>query len=484
MADAHQPIDWPLQAMRLHLRFGEASIDPVVAEELRDAGGVLVACSGGADSVFLLCILFARSRELGIQLHLAHYNHRWRGKASDADADFVASLAESFDLPFYSDSRPENEAAFTETTARALRLEFLRRAARENECGSILFGHQLDDIIETQLQRIARGCASDGLAAPRPVARFEGLPTHLRPILHLRAGDVRMALNTTEIPWCEDRSNDDVSIARNALRKHIIPDLAEALGRDPSVGAARTRRLLEEDAFALDQIARERLPDAYGHAERLDLGVLAREPVAVLRRGLLEWLSGHRLVASVGASALDMLIEAILNGRVPLRMSAGAHFIVLESKSLGIEKAETGLSAPALEFTRLRFGEPELLSTGNLIQAEVVEIDAALRERIVNGAVDVSFEAILAYVEDESLAARAWVPGDRFRPLGAPGTKKVKDWFIDRRVPLAERKTLPLVVDGSGEVIWIPGFPPAESRKIQPSTKTALRLTYQARNPL
>ena len=72
-----------------------------------------------------------------------------------------------------------------------LRLDFLRRAAHLKHCDYIIFGHQLDDIIETQLQRIARGCASDGLAAPRPVALFDKQPTHLRPLLHLRAGDIR-----------------------------------------------------------------------------------------------------------------------------------------------------------------------------------------------------------------------------------------------------------------------------------------------------
>ena len=111
----------------------------------------------------------ARAQEIGIQLHVAHYNHRWRSEASDADASFVKSLANSFNLPFLSDTRSEKEAAFTETTARMLRLDFLRKAAHLQHCDYIVFGHQLDDIIETQLQRIARGCASNGLAAPRPV---------------------------------------------------------------------------------------------------------------------------------------------------------------------------------------------------------------------------------------------------------------------------------------------------------------------------
>jgi tRNA(Ile)-lysidine synthase len=152
----------------------------------------------------------------------------------------------------------------------SLRLDFLRRAAHLQHCDYIIFGHQLDDILETQLQRIARGCASDGLAAPRPVALFDKQPTHLRPLLDLRAGGYPHGTPSQQIPWREDRSNEDMSIARNSLRRQIIPDLGDAIGREPAVGAARSRRLLEEDAAALDLLARQYLPAAYTHAPTLD----------------------------------------------------------------------------------------------------------------------------------------------------------------------------------------------------------------------
>jgi len=483
MSDSPQKINWPKAALALQQRLDKGGVEPSVLAHLRHAEHVLVACSGGADSVFLLCLLLARADEFGFQLNVAHYNHRWRGEESDADAAFVESLAAAFKLPFLSGARPEHEAAFTETTARALRLDFLRNAAKRHHCDYIVFGHQLDDIIETQLQRIARGCASDGLAAPRPVAVFDGQPTHLRPLLHLRAGDIRMALNATGIPWCEDRSNDDVSIARNALRQQIIPDLAEALGRDPSVGAARSRCLLEEDAAALDVLARQYLPAAYAHAPTLERGLLRAVPTALLRRALAEWLSGHGLIGSIGAPAMDILIETLCSDRELYRMSAGAHFILINADTLGWEHPDA--SPPQmLQATTLEPGEPAFLSTGALIAAEVIELDADLRQRILSGVIDQQTEAIIAYEGEPSFELRAWQPGDRFYPLGAPGSKKLKDWFIDRRIPPAERKTLPLVLNIFKEVIWVPGFPPAESCKIKPSTKKALMLTYQTRKPL
>ena len=486
MVDVPQQINWPERAAALVDRLGASAIEPSVATCLEAAApcGVLVACSGGADSVSMLCIFAVRAKELGLRLHLAHYNHRWRGEESDADAAFVASLAEAFDLPFTTGARPENEAAFTETTARALRLDFLRRSAADRGCRFILFGHQLDDVIETQLQRIARGCASDGLAAPRPVARFEDLPTHLRPLLHLRAGDIRMALNAASIPWREDLSNDDVSIARNALRKQIIPELSEALGRDAPVGAARSRRLLEEDAAALNQIAREMLPEAFAHDTTLDRARLRAAPVALVRRALAEWLSTHGLIASVSAPAMDVLIENILGPREHFRMSAGEDFIRMQANLLSLERGGDLASEEVLQPSTLEVNESVFLSTGALIHCERLAIDSELRDRLRAGEVNPHGEVILADPGDASLEVRAWQPGDRFYPMGAPGRKKVKDWFIDRRVPQAERKSLPLVLNSSGEVIWIPGFPPAERLKIGPSTKQALRLTYQTRKPL
>ncbi|WPJ96890.1 tRNA lysidine(34) synthetase TilS [Coraliomargarita algicola] len=479
-----QLIDWPSLAQALQQRMGHTSIEPAVRVRLQDAGPVLVACSGGADSVFMLCILVARAKELGIQVNVAHYNHRWRDEDSDADAAFVESLADALELPFFSDFRPDYEAAFTETTARALRLEFLRKVAKERDCQDIAFGHQLDDILETQLQRIVRGCASDGLAAPRPVSSFEGHPTHLRPLLHLRAGDVRMALHVTSAIWREDSSNDDVSIARNALRQQIIPDLAEALGRDPSVGAARTRRLLEEDAAALDLLARQYLPQAYAHALSLARAALREVPTALLRRALAEWLNGHGLISSVGAPAMDILIEVLRSDRERYRMSAGSHYLIIDAQSLSWEHEDAAALQEPLRPTLLGLGEPAFLSTGALIEAEVVELSDSLRQQVESGAMDPRTQAVIHYGGEQSYRIRGWQPGDRFHPLGAPGGKKLKDCFIDRRIPQAERKTLPLVLNALQEIIWVPGFPPAESCKICPSTKKALRLTYQTRKPL
>lgn len=485
MGDAPKGMDWPAAARALRERIGDSLIEPSVLAYLRagSAGRLVVACSGGADSVCLLSILADRAEELGLKLHVAHYNHNWRGTDSDADAHFVASLADAFGLGFSEERRPEDEAAFTETTARGLRLDFLRRVAANEDCAAIAFGHQLDDVLETQLQRLGRGSGSDGLAAPRPVAHFEAHPVHLRPLLHLRAGAIRMSLNACSIPWREDSSNADLGIARNWLRKEIIPHLRECLGRDASEGAARSRRLLEEDASALDALAREQLPAAYVGAPVLSRQALRTVPRALVRRALASWLKGQGLIGSASARAMDVLVDTVLGGRRWFRMSLGNDFLLLDRDSLKVEPGGGGAPRQVLKAAIFQPGESVVLSDGAFLESEVVGLDRETRARIERGWVDPRTEAYLAVSGEADWQVRPWQPGDRFRPLGAPGWKKLKDWFIDRQIPRAERRTLPLVIHPDGEVVWVPGFPPAESRKIEASQKQALRLTYHASDP-
>ncbi|MGJ8640330.1 MAG: tRNA lysidine(34) synthetase TilS [Opitutaceae bacterium] len=484
MSTGENRVEWSSVLRSVEERYASVMVPQVETFLKRVRNGrVLVTCSGGADSVFMLLLLVARRNALRIDLVVAHYNHRWRGSASDVDAAFVESLAKAFDLPFAYEARPEHEAAFTETTARALRLQFLRRVATKYECSSVAFGHQMDDILETQLQRIARGSGTDGLAAPRPIARFENLPTHIRPLLNMRAIDIRLALNSLKVPWREDASNEDVSIARNALRRKIIPDMHAALDRDPTVGAARCRRLVEEDAAALNLLAKSTFSGAFAGKRQLQRAELRAAPRALSRRALMAWLNRHELLTSVGALAIDLLLDEIFGAKKKHQVSAGSAFIVIKENTVELlseTEAQVELSKESLS---IEIGSSLFLPTGASLDLSFVELDVHLREQIVTGQIDPAEEAYLVASQVDYLTVRGWQAGDRFTPIGAPGTKKLKDWFIDRHIPKSERKRLPVVINSTGEIIWVPGFPPANSLKIRRDTKRALRLTYSSRNP-
>ena len=178
---------------------------------------------------------------------------------------------------------------------------------------------------------------------------------------------------------------------------------------------------------------------------------------------------------------MDLLMAAVYGPKQKNRLSAGAFYIELDEATVRVVSAQ--VSGQFLVSGSIEAGESLMLSTGALLGTEFVELDEALRHTIMQGGVNADLEAYVAVAAEEALEVRGWQQGDRFRPLGAPGTKKLKDCFIDRHIPVKERKLLPLVVSQSGEIIWVPGFPPADTMKISAATKRALRLTYEPRNP-
>ncbi len=485
MSDATiDAFNWPESATRLCRNVREDRLHFKVERFLssQDCQRVLVACSGGADSVYMLCMLWAQAATFGIQLTVAHYNHRWRGKDSEKDAEFVKAMARQLQCPFVTDERPEGKSAMTETSARDLRIDFLRTAAKAHNCQCIAFGHQQSDVLETQLQRLARGSGVDGLAAPRPVHYFDTYPTHIRPLLHLTAGTIRGALQMFEIVWCEDVSNQDIKIPRNALRQSVIPALQDALEHDIKKGAARSRELLEEDAVALDQLTRKFIPEAFANGKVLKREALCAVPRALARRAINAWLSKHQLSASLNAVAFQQLIDVITSEKETFRLSAGVCFIEVDAASIRIEPAD--FTTLPLKPCSVKAGESVVLSTGAALETVWMPVDERLRSRLSNGTIDVNHEAYITSEAAQNFQVRSRRPGDSFRPLGAPGSKKLKSWFIDRKIPVRERNVLPLVTISPDVIVWVPGLPPADDLKINDETKLALKLTYKSRKSL
>lgn len=479
--------EWRKAGAALLGRVGAGAVEGRVRELMEDETGlrILVACSGGADSVFLLCLLGEWAGRFEMELEVAHYNHGWRGAESAGDASFVAQAAEAMGLRFHAGGCPPEDAARSETAARRQRLAFLREAAEAARCPWIAFGHQRDDILETQLQRLARGAGTEGLAAPRPIHRFPGgRPGHLRPLLDWPAGEIRRHLAECGIPWREDRSNRDAGIARNALRETVIPGLGKAVGRDPGTGAARSRALLEEDAAALDEWARDSCPAAFAGESRLDARELADLPKALVRRVLNAWLGNLGLRASVGARGMDQLVAAVHSSVPGLRegefsIGVGEGFVRMRAGAVYWEAAAEneagGLPENGL---RLAPGVPVRVGGDGVLAMDACDADGELRRAILEKRVDPEREAYVDAGRTGVLWVRQWRAADRFRPLGAPGSRKLQDWFTDRKVPRRERKRLPVVVSEAGELVWVPGFPPADAVKVRPETDKALRLTY------
>ena len=318
-------------------------LEPQVSALLKDLGGarLIVACSGGADSVFLLYLLKEYQKELNLDILVAHFNHRWRAEVSDADAEFVVRLSNDLGFQSFIGTTKMQTVKRNETFARTERIAFLRDLAEKEKATLIAFGHQCDDILETQIQRLCRGSSLEGLIAPKPIHFFDQYPSHIRPILHFSARFIREVLQYSSINWREDSTNEDQSIVRNKLRKTVIPDLSELMNRKVSESASRSRRLLEEDASYLNKIAKSQLKACFELEPKLDRLLLRSQDRSITRRGFLYWLNALVDGDAISSKLQDQLMDAIYGDRFREKFSVGKAFLVMNKRFIWIDNNES-----------------------------------------------------------------------------------------------------------------------------------------------
>lgn len=449
----------------------------------------LIACSGGADSVACAGWMAHLAKPLGHSVALAHYNHRWRGEAADADAAFVRELAARLGVDCFSGEADVVPQAQTETTARAQRLAFLREQATQFDATAIVFGHHGDDVTESLLLRIGRGAGTDGLAAPRPIHTFDNHPPHWRPFLHLPAQTLRDCLKSAGIQWREDASNTDCKHPRNALRLQVLPHLEQLETRSYRTGAARTRMLMEEDGDALDDLAREHLPFLYREPAVMKWQLPPEIARALLRRGWIAWLTRLQPTNWPAAAQMDAALD-LLQSRPATAMLLQTDTFVIRLCDGWVEcvtNEEQEDAEPATPCVcEMALAEPIQWDGTATLLAEQVDLSDTLRSTIMAGQMDPKQEAWLDWdklrqsgANAPSLRVRTLKAGDRFHSLGAPGSRKLSRILMDAGIPSVERKGLPLVVNHTDSVLWVPGLPPADAFRITPSSKQALRLTYR-----
>lgn len=431
------------------------------------SGPVAVAVSGGADSVYLLCALWA-DETLRPRLRVLHFDHRVRGEASAEDARFVAALSGSLAVPCVVGVR-EGQGVASEAGLRAARDAFFaqQRAALGYEL--LCTAHHLDDVAENALMRLARGAGLAGLAAPRVLQSFRDGHRRWRPLI--AAGIDKPALlaglRSAGIPWREDATNAQPGAARNRVRAWLAAGGAEALGEGHAAGFARSARILDAAQAALAEWARE-LGVVVGADGAMPVAALRGRPSALIQECLRAFLHAHEVTEPSEAS-LAPLAAAITAGRDArsavrgrlVRVAAGVLSIPGEPVAYGA--AERRLAAGVSD------DECGLL-------AEHADVDATLWASLSMGDISPGRQ-VYVVAPSEPLSWRGRVDGDRYQPLGSPGSAKLSDLLINRKIPAELREALPVVLAGSA-ILWVPGLPPAESGRLSGPTKGALRLTW------
>lgn len=463
---------------------------------------VLVAFSGGPDSTALLLGLRRLAERPGplaeLSLTAAHLDHAMDPGSGDRAAR-AEEMARRLGVPMISERRPIAEHARAreslEAAGRRVRYDFLEAARRAAGARWIATAHHLDDQAETVLLRLLGGSGLEGLAAIRPVRG-----TVVRPLLGLARSDLAAAVAAAGMTPIEDPTNRDRSIARNRVRHDLLPALAVQ-----SLGAARLAALAAAAAGARDRLERtleNRLTPA-SPDEGSEAPAAGRPGVAVPFEALealpapllphaLAFL--HRRAGApfpAGAAARGELARQ-LSARRATGAASGPTVRVgcdagdgwrWQERGAALELLPPAVAAGpagdvAVSYTLEAPGEvriPELGVTFSIRRAPVAPWmfegaphRAALALPLGAGT---SGECAVRSPGDR-LEVRTRRPGDRIRPLGAPGERKLKDVLIDRRVPRDQRDRLPLLCFGD-RIAWVPGVTVDEAFRISPGAETA-----------
>lgn len=446
---------------------------------LPPGGRVAVALSGGPDSVALLHIL----RELAAQGELvlagaAHFNHRLRGDASDADEAFCRELTASLGVAFVAAAGDVREQAraekrSVEDAARRMRYAFLAEAAAQLDAEAVAVGHSREDQAETFLLRLLRGSGTRGLGGIRPKA---GL--FIRPLIDISRASLRQFAAEQGLTFREDETNADVSVPRNRVRHELLPYLE----REFSPGIVEV--LAREAALARDD-------DDRLEAEAI---VLAASLVLIGNQSSIDGPADRsaQQTVRIDAAALTSLHPAIASrvARHALHHLAGERFIGFEHVQRFLDfvhaaEPGTALSLPGQQAVKeagvVRLGpEPARGVEGDVnsfriplsIPGEVLlgRQRLAVSAKKLEGAEGAGRSGgpgqdLTAFVSGVAapLAVRSRKPGDRFQPPGLGGrSKKLQDYLVDRKVARAERDFLPLVVDRDDRIVWVVGHGVAE----------------------
>ena len=457
---------------------------------------VVVAVSGGADSLALLYGLHTLRSQLNCQLHIAHLNHCLRPDA-DADADFVQQHASHLELPLTIQRADVphlvKQLKFSvEAAARRARYQFYDEVCTQVGATKVALGHHQDDTAETVLMNLIRGSGSTGLKGIIPIRDLK----FIRPLAGFTRQQIETFLDAKDLVPRHDSTNTDTRYLRNRIRHDLIPRLENDYNPNIKVGLSRTADVLGAESEYLDTITQEalracRIQSVHKNVV-LDRVKFCQYHIALQRRIL------RQCVFEVLGDITDLYFrhcEAMLNlieGNAPnaeLALPNGLRFrrtyqhLIFEidvnsGQSIPVETTESfaySLTVPGITFITALDAE---------ITAELGDIPSHEMLTLPDG----KYEAIFDYeklrraFEDFfsktfPLTVRNRRYGDRFQPYGMQGTKKIKDYLIDTKVPRYERDRIPLLICGN-EILWIVGYTTSEPYKIQPDTRQYLYLRY------
>lgn len=437
---------------------------------------ILVGVSGGPDSMSLLHLLWTFQEKLEIKLLAAHLDHMFRGKESREDARFVEKICEDLGIPFFEEkinvpSYIKKTGFSPEDAARRVRYSFYKRQRKRLGIQKIALGHNRDDHEETVLMNILRGTGLEGLVGIDPVR-----DCYIRPLIEVPRMIIEDYLEKHNIPYRIDKTNLQPDYFRNSLRLELIPLIKEKYC--PHLGKS-LRRLADVTRYDLAYIEDEtkKVLSSVAKCEGKKVLIYVDEFLSLheaIKRRLI-----RKVVGQIAGNTKDfeykhtvMLIDFIENSKPGSLLTL--------PKNLTAEKSYTATSL--YEGSALKVKVPdfayELKVPGEVF---VKELNYNIKANLEDNHRDkiIKTDPLIAQLDYDKIKGNLLVRnrrrGDKFRPLGFSGSKKLKDFFIDEKIPRTMRDKIP-IVECNGEILWICGMRIDDKFKVTSNTKNILIL--------
>ncbi len=445
---------------------------------------LLLAVSGGPDSVCLLNIMLSLREKLSISLHIAHLDHQLRGEESEADAAYVSELAKRFDIPLtvskadVNSYRNQNRLSLEEA-AREMRYNFLVETAAAIGAADVAIGHTLDDQVETIMLHIIRGSGIHGLVGLNPKTNrlLNGHQVNIiRPLLEISRTETQQYCLENNLAARYDSTNLSLAPLRNRIRHKLLPEIKK-------YNPGFVESLLRTSAIAADEIA---FLDS--ELEKVWESVVKEQNDSVI-------LDKDEFDALPNALKRHLLRATIKNLLGTLKDIEERH--VEEIIGVSIKQAGKYINLPyglifAVEYGRYLLGSdttvlcpfPEIAGESAVnIPGETFisgwRIEASVSENVSSFEPENEFTAYLDIDKcGDNLAVRSRLEGDRFQPLGFGTPKRLNRFMIDLKIPQDWRKRVPLVCCDE-QVVWVAGYRIDDRYKVTADTKRVLKIEFR-----
>lgn len=412
---------------------------------------ILIAVSGGIDSVLLARLFSAAGYSFGI----AHCNFGLRGSEADADQQFCRSLATQLGVPFHTinfdttNYAGDNKISI-QMAARELRYNWFEQVRQQHNYHLIALGHHKNDTIETILLNLTRGT---GIAGLHGILPKNGVL--VRPLLFLTREEIKAIVEEEKIPYVEDSSNASTKYARNKIRHEVVPKLRELNPNIENTFDNNLRHFRQLEELLELKVAEIRDNLFVHHDDEIHLAVDAIKTLQPQQLLLYKLLQPYGFVEPV----VDDVI-ASLDAQSGKWFASATHRLTVDRGKLILTENRP---APA-EGIIIHKTDHEVHFNGQHIA--ILHDDSPLIIKDNPYAVSIDRDKLIY-----PLSIRHWQQSDYFYPLGMKTRKKLSDFFINLKIPLHKKQHIPLLINGNGDIMWIAGHRPDERYKVSHNTK-------------